>query len=135
MCNSLHGNSTPIPEEGYGWKLFTNSGDENDPYTAFDPRGYIKNPSGYVVWLDTFTYYIDDKERLGFCFFTEKSEATKLESLLKKKYGYNRIIMKKIYYRVGLGKHYEWGIADEDVFLTGICKQFKIVEDGEGEEE
>lgn len=125
MCNSLHDYSTPIPEEGYGYKIFRFFDDE-DFYSVFSHIEYQSYEDGYAKWM------FADRDQ-GFCFCLSKEECERLRNDLRKFDGYDNCVVRKIHYRKGLGQHREYSITVYTCYETALCKEFKILNEEGGE--
>lgn len=129
MCNLLHSDSKPIPENGFGYKIFT-KGPKDSLVPVFGRSSYVK-AKDWINWRPSL-YWNDQRTHIetGFCFFMTKKEA---EKMLKACQGadrgsYNDCCILKIQYRKGLGCHKEGGVITGKFFKTALCKGFKILE-------
>lgn len=140
MCNQLHTDSKPIPEKGYGWKIFY-----RDNRRASWKRGYRSfmvhtNPPYVNKDSDSFYRYTAAfGHGDGFCFFLTEKEAIRTLRFYIDGFSFNpnfssKLKIKKIEYRVGIGKHKEniilrhnkKGIINK-TFNIALCRRFKIV--------
>ncbi len=116
MCNKLHSDYEKIKSEGYGYKIFS-IGDT----TCFMNKQRYSTINNWVIW--------NCEEGKGFCFFTSKKEAIRLLKTLKNCCEYKNHYIKRIQYRLGLGKNVETNITNEgEKYIIAICKEFKILE-------
>lgn len=125
MCNYLHPNSKPIPENGFGYKVFEKKYNGELVPLFNVHQSYIENPSHWIKWRSEFN---DPNKPVGcgFCFFRTSRGAMKLiEAGLR--YGFSKDVIKKIEYRKGLGSHVEHNIGHES-FKISLCKEFRIIE-------
>ena len=126
MCNSLHGDSKKIEEEGIGYKMFQLINGNFYPIcynknicvdipfekiNSWDPLIYKKN----------YDYYPDDK-RFGFCFFLNLKDAFISINEWKDK----NVTIKRIKYKKGIGKHNEFFFVNSLVEIA-LCKEFEII--------
>ena len=130
MCNRLHGDSTPINEEGIGYKIFFKVGSNlSRMVIPLSESPYPKNR--WVRWNGRF-----GGKEFGFCFFLSLKEAKKcLRAWCKEypddlppSYHMTDYSIHEIKYKKGLGSHREWGIITNIGFKVSICKEFKIGE-------
>lgn len=133
MCNLLHYNSTDIPEEGYGYKIFTKALTGRELGTMIGWCYYKKDERGYAVYRkkyeedhtirnNCFNFLRHEKQEdiAGFCIFLNEEEATKVINNWDKQIP---LTIRKIHYRKGLGKH------QEDNFIVGLSFEIAIVKE------
>jgi hypothetical protein len=118
MCNKLHDDSQPIPEEGLGWKIVIQGNGE-----LRAPVNRTLYSRGIIVW--------EDGEG-GFCFFLKRSEALRasraydwVDHRSGNFYDKQRVV--KIRYWRGLGKHIETKFVTKFNVEIALCKEFEFV--------
>lgn len=128
MCNSLHYDSKPIPENGFGYKIFA-KGPKDSLVPVFGRSTYVKTKD-WISWKPRL-YWDGEKDKtiMGFCFFSAIKEAKRMlkECQRVDSCSYNDCCIRKIQYRKGLGCHQEGEVIDGMYFKTSLCKGFKIL--------
>lgn len=129
MCNTLHEDAVPIPEEGVGYKLMGIGG------KSLLGHQYNGNPFLEIIWSDTL-YGFDrieeiDRRPCGFCFFLNQKEAIRAKEAWHFGIGGRWPIMYKIRYWGGLGSHQENEMIHRMSFTIALCKRFKIISNKE----
>lgn len=114
MCNNYRVDERldpkPIPEQGFGWKVFSSEG-----YSCIRHMAYIKDEEGWINWCDT----LSGGEGDGFCFFLNKADAHT--------WCVNRETVMPIEYQGGLQEREDF-LMPGDLRLA-LCKRFRIVEE------
>jgi hypothetical protein len=121
MCNSLHSDSKPIKENGYGYKVFTVK-DNKFYQMRSNSQLYFPALDGWIKWEK------DDFSGDGFCFFLQKREAGRLLKRWSSAFYDDSFVVKRIQYRKGMGIHIEDNIVKKFKFKTALCREFRILE-------
>lgn len=122
MCNRLHHDSKPIPKKGYGYKLFYML--DGKPTQLYGVDGYDTSPDKWIRWnrgsslLAPGTY--------GFCFFRTRQAA---QLVFERYHRVPFIVLSRIQYREGLGRHIEKSMIEDMKIPIALCKEFKILDD------
>ena len=114
MCNNLkNGNQVyPIPEWGFGYKVFDKNKGNGLVYTA--PFSDTRTRKG--VWKKWWKRY--GTKAHGFCFFLTLKDLSGVES-----WHWDKSVC-KIRYSRGLGRRRELG-----GYMSSLCKEFKILKE------
>jgi hypothetical protein len=125
MCNFKHARSKPIPETGFGWKVFTKLPD-GELGRVFNYGHYLQDPCKGVSWHNSLNY-----KGVGFCFCPTRAEARRLLYDLKNAEGlwgeYSNCVIRKIEYKGGIEKHQENKILDGYEYETALATWFRVI--------
>ena len=131
MCNRLHEDSQPIPEEGTGWKVFTKTRNLSNPELGiWIENGLLTHDYDSDGWCRWDPERFFDSEDCGFCFMVDEESVDTFKYYAKPddvRYFYEDVV-KKIKYRKGLGHHVDHGFMDPPVDIA-LCREFKIIEE------
>ena len=119
MCNDAHFDSTPIPTEGFGYKLFCYVllSIKNDT-----PLTLCHDQHAYRTGADGWTHFDQPSLGVGFCFLLNRAEARRA-----KKYWPWPTVIRRIQYAGGVCKHTERYFVTGQTPVMALCKSFKIL--------
>jgi hypothetical protein len=124
MCNRLHKDSLPIPEEGIGYKFFEKEDScfiRRNPMTSLYDiilKKYREDKDGWINWEP------QEMEGDGFCFFLTEEDMNEAN---KEFFDCPKEGIKKIKYKGGIGTHIER--TNHGSYRCALCKSFKIIEE------
>jgi hypothetical protein len=125
MCNSIHNEHQPIPEKGFGWKIFES---KNKPCFGFgNPYEF---DGQWVRWNKDFQACGD-----GFCFFLTQKEAQRALDRWWDNFEANDVrgimdpsnrLIRRIAYQGGLCRQQESNMIDGITVTMALCTKWRF---------